>query len=112
MNKFRTDLAAVLKAGPDGDDMANADEVLAELRKFEKAEAQRYADLANRVQGLIDSEAGRYADYVRRFNAIMAALPKGAAVADAIYPAPQAEPGPVSPADPAVPADRASTRNS
>ena len=69
MNKFRTDLAAVLKAGP-GDDMANADEVLAELRKFETAEAQRYADLANRVQGLINQESGRYADYVRRFDAI------------------------------------------
>jgi hypothetical protein len=111
MNKFRTDLAAVLKAGPDGDDMANADEVLAELRKFEKAEAQRYADLANRVQGLIDSEAGRYADYVRRFNAIMAALPKGAGVADAIDRAPQAVPGPAAPAVPAVPADPASARN-
>ncbi|WP_432949049.1 peptidoglycan recognition protein family protein [Kribbella sp. CA-253562] len=96
MNKFRTDLAAVLRAGPDGDDMANADEVLAELRKFQTAEAQRYADLANRVQSLIDQEegryadlqrrvqglvnqeAGRYADYVRRFNAILAALPNGA----------------------------------
>jgi hypothetical protein len=78
MNKFRTDLAAVLRAGPDGDDMANADEVLAELRKFQTAEAQRYADLANRVQSLIDQEEGRYADYVRRFNAILAALPNGA----------------------------------
>ncbi|GAB3818921.1 N-acetylmuramoyl-L-alanine amidase [Kribbella italica] len=96
MNKFRTDLAAVLRAGPDGDDMANADEVLAELRKFQTAEAQRYADLANRVQaltdqeegryadlqrrvqGLVNQEAGRYEDYVRRFNAILAALPNGA----------------------------------
>ncbi|TWD83204.1 N-acetylmuramoyl-L-alanine amidase [Kribbella amoyensis] len=96
MNKFRTDLATVLKAGPDGDDMANADEVLAELRKFQAAEAQRYADLANRVQALIDQEEGRYADmqrrvqglvnqeagryqdYVRRFNAILAALPNAA----------------------------------
>jgi hypothetical protein len=100
MNKFRTDLAAVLKAGPDGDDMANADEVLAELRKFEKAEAQRYADLANRVQGLINTEAGRYADYVRRFNAIMAALPKGAAVADPTDASPQPEDDPGTPADP------------
>jgi hypothetical protein len=103
MNKFRTDLAAVLKAGPDGDDMANADEVLAELRKFEKAEAQRYADLANRVQGLIDSEAGRYADYVRRFNAILAALPKGVAAAGL------ADAG--IRADPSLSADPASIRN-
>jgi hypothetical protein len=108
MNKFRTDLAAVLNAGPDGDDMANADEVLAELRKFEQAEAQRYADLANRVQGLINTEAGRYADYVRRFNAIMAALPNGAAAADPTDPAPQAEPdaGP-----PAAPTEPESVRN-
>jgi hypothetical protein len=108
MNKFRTDLAAVLKAGPDGDDMANADEVLAELRKFEKAEAQRYADLANRVQGLINAEAGRYSDYVRRFDAIMAALPKGAAVANPASPAPQPEPEPGTPANPT---DPESTRN-
>ncbi|ADB31729.1 N-acetylmuramoyl-L-alanine amidase family 2 [Kribbella flavida DSM 17836] len=114
MNRFRTDLAAVLRAGPDGDDMANADEVLAELRKFQTAEAQRYADLANRVQGLIDQEEGRYADlqrrvqglvnqeagryqdYVRRFNAILAALPDAANI-------PPLEPDPSSPAEPADP---------
>jgi hypothetical protein len=104
MTKFRTDLAAVLRAGPDGDDMANADEVLAELRKFQAAEAQRYADLANRVQaltdqeegryadmqrrvqGLVNQEAGRYEDYVRRFNAILAALPNGAQAAPEAVP--------------------------
>jgi hypothetical protein len=116
MNKFRTDLAAVLRAGPDGDDMANADEVLAELRAFQKAEAQRYADLANRVQGLIDQEegryadltrrvqglvnqeAGRYADYVRRFNAILEALPQTTTI-------PPLDPEPVDPVDPVDPAD-------
>lgn len=98
MNKFRTDLAAVLRAGPDGDDMANADEVLAELRKFQKAEAQRYADLANRVQGLINQENGRYADYVRRFNAILAALPNTTNI-------PPLEPDPDQPTDPVVPTD-------
>ncbi|GAA1641803.1 hypothetical protein GCM10009744_34680 [Kribbella alba] len=98
MNKFRTDLAAVLRAGPDGDDMANADEVLAELRKFEKAEAQRYSDLANRVQCLINQEAGRYQDYVRRLNAILAALPNASA-------SPPVDPGtPVDPATPTEPA--------
>lgn len=110
MNRFRTDLAAVLRAGPDGDDMANADEVLAELRKFQAAEAQRYADLANRVQGLIDQEEGRYADmqrriqglvnqeagryqdYVRRFNAILAALPGAADIPPLDEPAADEDP--------------------
>jgi hypothetical protein len=99
MTKFRTDLAAVLRAGPDGDDMANADEVLAELRKFQTAEAQRYADIANRVQALMDQERARYGDYVRRFNAILAALPNAAGI-------PPLDPAePVDPAEPAAPAN-------
>jgi hypothetical protein len=105
MNKFRTDLAAVLKAGP-GDDMANADEVLAELRKFETAEAQRYADLANRVQGLINQESGRYADYVRRFDAILKALPNAV-----LEPDPGTPTDPDNPTDPADPADPADPNN-
>jgi hypothetical protein len=109
MNKFRTDLAAVLRAGPDGDDMANADEVLAELRKFEKAEAQRYSDLANRVQGLINQEAGRYQDYVRRLNAILAALPNTSAIppVDPGTPVDAATPAPGIPVDPATPTEPA-----
>jgi hypothetical protein len=99
MNRFRTDLAAVLRAGP-GDDMANADEVLAELRRFETAEAQRYADLASRVQGLINQEAGRYADYLRRFDAIMKALPNAV-----LEPVPGAPTDPNAPTDPSNPVE-------
>lgn len=38
------------------------------------AEADRYADLAGRVQTGNDEERGRYGDYVARFNSILAAV--------------------------------------
>lgn len=105
MNKFRTDLAAVLKAGP-GDDMANADEVLAELRRFEAAETARYSDLANKMQDLIVAERGRYQDYVRRFDAIMKALPGVALDPDPAIPTdPNTPADPTTPADPSAPVD-------
>jgi hypothetical protein len=106
MTKFRTDLAAVLRAGP-GDDMANADEVLAELRRFQAKEADRYEDLARRVQQLIDNEAGRYQDYTRRFDAIMAALKQKAATGEP--PGPDDGPQPQDPAGPEVEVPEART---
>lgn len=74
--------------------MANADEVMAELRRFQAAETARYSDLANKMQDLIVAERGRYQDYVRRFEAIMKALP-GATL----------DPDPADPADPNTPTD-------
>jgi len=50
------------------------------------------------VQGLVNQEAGRYADYVRRFNAILEALPQTTTI-------PPLDPEPVDPAGPADPAD-------
>lgn len=58
------------------DDLANADEVMAELKKFEAAEAGRYSDLANRVQTILNQEAARYGNYTGRFDKIDETLSK------------------------------------
>lgn len=56
------------------DDLANADEVMAELRKFQSAELARYGDVRGLLQKLYDAEAGRYKDYTDRLTNLSTAI--------------------------------------
>lgn len=55
------------------DDLANADEVLAELKAFETAETARYADLANRIHEQDRVSLARYKEFHDTLQQILAA---------------------------------------
>lgn len=56
--------------GKEQDELANADEIKAELERLADAETARYSDLANRIQTLLTQEAARYQNYTGRFDKI------------------------------------------
>lgn len=50
------------------------EDIMALLGKIDRDATNRYADVANRVQAVLNEERARYNDYVGRFNAVLADL--------------------------------------
>lgn len=89
MTKFRTDLATVLRIGPDVTwegktpiaptpapseelfTVGQFEDIMAKLNKIDTDATSRYQDVANRVQAVLNEERARYTDYVGRFNAVL-----------------------------------------